>query len=121
MAKTNYTKVEESFREGMNKIAIKKIVDSTDNKLTEKQAAEELRLNKKKTCIYLIGELKRLSKIDKGIYTKLGTNITNAKKLLENPQKLTDEEWAFVLKLKDKLEAYKAAFSTNAKEITAFP
>ena len=118
MAKTNFSKVEESLQQGMNKLAIKKIVDSTDSKVAEKQVAEESRLNKKKICIYLIGELKRLSKSDKSIYSKLGTNMANAKKLLENPKKLTDEEWKFVLKLKAKIEAYKVAFSANIKELS---
>lgn len=116
MAKTNFTKVEDSLRQGIDKLAIKKIVDSTDKKQTEKKSAEELRLNKKKVCIYLIAELKRLSKTDKGIYTKLGITLQNAKKLLENPTKLSDEDWSLVLKLKDKVEAYKRAFASTIKD-----
>lgn len=118
MAKTNYKKVEESLQEGIDQLAIKKIVDSTDTKLHEKNAVSETRLNRKKITIYLITELKRLSKSDKSLYIKLGTNLANAKKLLENPLKLSEEDWAVVLKLKDKVEAYKKAFASVIKEVS---
>jgi hypothetical protein len=116
MSKTNFTKVEESLRHGMDNLAIKKIVDSTDSKKLEKKAEEEARLNRRKIAIYLIGELKKLRKIDERIYSKLGTNLANAKKMLENPLKLSEEEWKAVLKLKDKIEAYKKAYAKNIKE-----
>lgn len=116
MGKTNFTKVEESLKKGMDNLAIKKIVDSTDSKSKEKKVEEEARLNRKKIAIYLIGELKRLHKGDEKLYVKLGTNLPNAKKLLEHPQKLSDTEWKTVLKLKDKLEAYKKAYAKAIKE-----
>lgn len=116
MAKTNFTKVEDSLNKGMSKQAIKKIIDSTDSQIIEKKAAEEKRLNRKRIAIGLITELKRLHKLDERLYAKLGTNLTQAKKTLESPTKLTDEEWATVLKLKDKLEAYKIAFAQSVKQ-----
>lgn len=116
MAKTNFTKVEESLIKGMDKLAVKKIVDSTDSNVNEKKAADEARLNRKKLAIYLISELKRLHKLDQELFIKLGTNIKTAKKLLEHPAKLSDDEWKIVLKLKDKVEGYKKAFAESIKE-----
>lgn len=115
MSKTNFTKVEESLRKGMDKLSINKIVDSTDSKFNEKKAEEEIRLAKKKIAIYLIGELKRLRKSDEKLYSKLGMTLANAKKLLEQPLKLSEEEWKVVMKLKDKLEAYKKAYDKEAR------
>lgn len=116
MSKTNFSKVEESLKKGMDKLAIKKIVDSTDSKINEINAEEEARLNKKKLAIYLIAELKRLRKSDEKLYSKLGTNLGNVKKMLEYPSKLSEEEWKAVLKLKDKVEAYKKAYAKVIKE-----
>lgn len=118
MAKTNFTKVEESLKEGMDKLAIKKIVDSTDSRFEEKKAQQEQRLQRKKTAIYMIAEFKRLHKIDERLYSKLGTSIPTLKKLLEHPLKLSDEEWKTVLKLKDKLEAYKVAYAKMIKDVS---
>lgn len=118
MAKTNFSKVEESLKKGMEKMAINKIIDSTDTKISEKNAEEMERLNKKKTAIYLISELKKLHKNDSRIYSKLGINFTNIKKMLENPLKLTEEEWKNLFKLKDKIEAYKKAYAKAIKEET---
>ncbi|MBN9379022.1 MAG: hypothetical protein BGO14_02580 [Chlamydiales bacterium 38-26] len=118
MAKTNYTKVEDSLKKGIDRLAIKKIVDSTDSKKSEKEKEEEFRLNRRKIAIYLISEIKRLHKGDERIYNKLGVNIANLKKLLEHPLKLSEEEWKSVLKLKDKIEAYKKAYAKTIKEIS---
>lgn len=116
MVKTNFTKVEESLRKGMDNLAIKKIVDSTDSKIIEKKAEAEKRLDRKKIAINMIAELKRLHKSDEKLYSKLGTNLPNAKKLLESPLKLSEDEWKKVLKLKDKIAAYKRAYAKTIKE-----
>lgn len=118
MGKTNFTKVEDSLRKGMENFAIKKIVDSTDSQLKEKKAAEEIRLSRKKIAIYLIGEIKRLKKGDDRLFSKLGLTLVSAKKMLEHPLKLTDDEWKSVLKLKDKVEAYKKAYAKSLKTDT---
>lgn len=116
MSKTNFSKVEDSLKKGMEQIAIKKIVDSTDNNLSEKKLEEETRLNRKKVAIYLIAELKRLHKFDERLFSKLGISLANAKKMLEHPSKLSEEDWRTVLKLKEKLESYKKVNVKTIKE-----
>ncbi|KIC74112.1 hypothetical protein DB42_BL00370 [Neochlamydia sp. EPS4] len=117
MPKTNFTKVEESLIQGLDKLNIKKIIDSTSKDINEKRALDETRINKRKTAIYMISELKRLHKNDERIYLKLGTNLSHIKKMLEHPLKLNAEEWGNVLKLLDKIEAYKRAFAQTIKEV----
>lgn len=116
MGKINFSKVEESLGKGIDKLVIKKIVDSTDSKIQEKKLAEASRLERKKIAIYLIAEFKRLHKNDERLYSKLGTTLANLKKMLESPLKLSDDEWKAVLKLKDKLEAYKKAYAKVIKQ-----
>lgn len=116
MAKTNFTKVEESLRKGLDKLTVKKIVDSTDQKLQEKKEAENERLKRKKTAINLISELKRLHKNDERLFINLGTNFAQIKKMLEHPSKLSDEEWKTVLKLREKIDAYKKVYKKTVKE-----
>lgn len=116
MSKTNFSKVEDSLKKGMEQIAIKKIVDSTDNNLSEKKLEEETRLNRKKVAIYLIAELKRLHKFDERLFSKLGISLANAKKMLEHPSKLSEEDWRTVLRLKEKLESYKKVNVKTIKE-----
>lgn len=116
MAKTNFTKVEESLKSGMEKLQIKKIVDSTDKQLSEKEDLRLKRVEKKKIIFNLIATLKKLEKADSKFYTKIGTPQATIKKLLESPSKLNEEDWAKVLKLNDKIKNYLRVYSSALKE-----
>ena len=117
MAKTNFTKVEESLKSGIEQLKIKEIVDATDSKRQEKTAEKNLRIERKKIVIRLISDIKNLYKKDDNIYKKLGTTIEKAKILLENPSKLTEEQWQEVLKLQTKVESYKKIFGLKETEV----
>ncbi len=59
-----------------------------------------------------------MHKSDDRLFAKLGTNPPNTKKLLEHPLKLSEEEWKAVLKLRDKVEAYKRVYIKTIKEVS---
>lgn len=110
MGKTNFTKVEEALAEGLLKMSVKQflsLADTASKKNTstgESKPAEDLQ---RKLIASLKIEISYLYKKDHSLFEKLPFKASTYKKFIEDPTKLTAEEWEGVKQLKILLEAYK--------------
>ena len=119
MAKTNYTKVEESLAEGMRKIEVDKLLTIADENAAKKpkkttaqtpkvDAANLHRLN------WIHRELKVLQKAEKDPYIRLGISKEEVTKFLNDPLLLTPEDWEKTKSIKEKITNYKAELNKEA-------
>lgn len=108
--KTNYTKVEEALKEGMQKYSLHKLLDEADEaQNVKKESSPDENLTKQKTVISIQRAVKSYSKVDKKFYKKIGYKREDIKNLLSNPDCSQPEVWKNILQLKEKIEAYKKA------------
>lgn len=116
MAKTNFRKVEEALREGLEKIKVKKLLDEADQaggKVSEKELEPE---GQYKVLLVLKEELLFLAKRDPGVYKKVKTSKKTLKTLLSHGMKLTPEEWKKVQKIKGRVDVYRKELAEKRAE-----
>jgi hypothetical protein len=104
MAKTNYTKAEEAWSESLQKMTKSKLLEEADTAQGRPSQAEM----KARSILAaaLKRELKRLHRLDKDIYKKLGIKKKSLDQQLEDLAALTQEEWKGIVQTKEKVEQY---------------
>jgi hypothetical protein len=105
MAKTDYTKMEEALRDELQKMAINKIREAAPS--SKNDSASSLARQRSQILAGLRVELKYFSKQGHDIYGKFKIEKTWIKELLDNPAKLTDEEWQKITHLREDLKKFK--------------
>ncbi len=109
MAKTNYTKVEEALDEGLRKMTVNRLLESTES--AKDQVADKASTKPSgaqgQQIAAIQTELKHLQKQGQKPYEKLGINKKDIKRYIEHPEALTLEDWNNIKKLKEKIDAFK--------------
>jgi hypothetical protein len=111
MAKTNYSKVEGSFDDGLRKIMVGKLLEEADAN-QGKGAIPTVITEQKNILLALHHELRYLQKLGLEPYKKLGILRKKMAKWIEHPETVTEEEWKAIKKFKegaDKLRAISVA------------
>lgn len=124
MPKTNFTKVEEVLEQGLRKYSVEHLLEQADEAAssnpkprnptiaytqeTDKPKAPPLTKDQNQLIHSLQRDVKSLQKKGKGMYSKLGIAKTALKKMIDNPQELTKEEWEKIKQIREKIDQYKA-------------
>lgn len=114
MAKTNYTKVEEMLDQGLRKITVEHLFEMADVAAatgnppagTEKKGQQPDKAQSH-LITSLQRELKMLKKQEQDIYVKLGIKKKVLKRMIENPQDLTPEDWQSLKQIQEKIIAFR--------------
>lgn len=114
MSKTNFTKVEEAFTDGLRKIEVEKLLRIADENSPTKKTSEfksppsnEQPIEQKKLLITLRFELKTLPKeTKKEVYEKLGIEA-GVLELIKETKALKEEDFEKLKMLKEKIESHK--------------
>ncbi len=91
MSKTNFSKVESALEEGLRQISIQKLFELADEAsgIVHKEKTDPsiapLTIEQKRLLRSLQLNLSRLEKVEKKIYTKIGTKKSTFKLLLSTP------------------------------------
>jgi hypothetical protein len=114
MAKTNYTKVEEAFDDGMQKMRVSQLQDlaSLAAELGKFESSFEVNPFSKENrmLITLLKlDLKQLRNTE--IFKTLGINKKDLKEKLDHPEKLSFDDWDQLRTLKFSLQDYKEKLS----------
>lgn len=124
MAKTNYTKVEEAFNDGLRKIEVDKLLDLADEnaKVNKSNSSKEnLKLqpksellDQKKLIINLKFELKTLINLQgKDIFQRLGIEKETLE-ILKREKNFSDEELNQLRSLKEKISSFNEELNKSA-------
>lgn len=112
MPKTNFTKVEKALEEGLHQIEVTHLLDVADDAAGKERKTTLPSQDQRKAILQsLESEIKKLHKQDRTVYKKIGFVKMDIKKLIDNPEALTPEDWKKVRIIKEKLEAYKKELS----------
>ena len=103
MPKTNYTKVESLIDKGLEKRFIEKLVVETGLAAGEKHEP----MPKAYLLESIQWDIIALPEFDKQFFKKLGTPKKEITKLLDNPTKITDEEWKQLMEIRKKMNLLK--------------
>ena len=104
MAKTNFTKVEEALREGLDKMLKEKLLEEADlaqGKKPSKQHAVDQLIAK------IRQEIKILHKHDKEIFLKIGVDEKIIHNLLTSNKPITKKDWQVLQAILKKIELYR--------------
>lgn len=113
MAKTNFTKVEESLAEGLRKMSVGHLLD-----MTNKNPQAELLHQRKQTLKLLLLDLQAIAKIEPKIYEQLNTSKSQLKKFAEDPLAITEQEWSDLLKLKERVVVSKKEMEKKKPKVS---
>lgn len=102
MAKTNYSKVEDSFNEGLLKIDIDRLLEETE----KNGAAAKIHLAKQ-LLISMRFDLRSLQKRGFDPHAELNIDKSTIKTLIQHVDSLTPEEWNVIKETKKKLDKFK--------------
>lgn len=106
MAKTNFTKAEEALSEALQKISCSALLREADAAQGSAISTDEELKERIKISQGLIRTLRRLHRNDREIYKKVGVKKRDLEGLLENPGKLSKEDWELVLQAKVKADEF---------------
>jgi hypothetical protein len=104
MAKTNFTKVEEALRDGLDKMLKESLLEEADaaqGKPSQKQHTTDQLLAK------IRHEFKYLYKIDKEVFQKIGINDKILKELLLTTTSLTQKDIDVLKEVLRRIESYR--------------
>lgn len=113
MSKTNYTKMEEALNEGLLKMSVSRLLDLTNAALDLDQAHSIGQL-----LALLNHEMKILKNHGIDPYEKLGIDKKTLKKLIDNPNHLTAQDFEQIKKLKGKIEEFKKEIESKLPQVT---
>lgn len=114
MAKTNFSKGENILQEIMDKLMREKLLDIAT---TETGGTIDTKLRERIYLIFEIQlELKRLHRSDRKIYRKLGVRRKDLDQLMSDPTKVTEEQWALLTKLKEKVDEHLKELLTTTND-----
>jgi len=102
MAKTNFTKVEESLIEGLRKMDVNRLLEITEHGAN----AEQLQFGKQ-LLLAMQYVLKSLKQRGLDPYKKLGIEKKELDKMLENAGTLKPEDWNRIKEIKVKVDQFK--------------
>jgi len=127
MAKTNFTKAEEAFDDGLRKASVNKLFEIVDENATLSDPEKALELAAKQGKIPIAAdrqllsvlkhELHHLHKKGLDIYTQLNLDKKQFKQWCENPNSLTAAEWTRIKELKEKVDSLKKESQTPDDEL----
>lgn len=120
MPKTNYQKVENAFDEGLRKLLIDQLLESTEKKPklyetektsgldseTESSEAQRIKEVRIQTLLTILRDLKHVHKLDPQVYKTMKLSPKKMKHYVENPGALTPQEWEEIKKIKRDVETY---------------
>jgi len=110
MSKTNFTKVEEALAEGLLKISVEQFLTLADaaskNTVASPNLGTPAELQRRLIACLKI-EISYLYKKDRALFDKLPFSPSAYKKFIEDPTKLTPEDWENVKQLKRLVDEYK--------------
>lgn len=121
MPKTNYQKVEGAFDEGLRKLLIDKLLESTEKKPKQHEAEEETpgitfevessEAQRQKevriqTLLTILRDLKFVYKLDSQVYKNMKISPKKMRRYVENPAALSPQEWEEIKKIKHDVEVY---------------
>lgn len=107
MAKSNFSKVEKALEEGLLRLTSEHLLEEADakgGKQKERLPPPELRIA---ILQKIEKDLKKLHKLDHGIYKKVGLLKEDLKKFIANPSLVTTQEWKSLKEAKDRLDVAK--------------
>ena len=103
MSKTDFSKVEESLIEGLQKMDVNRLLEISEHGAS----AEQLQFGKQ-LLLAMRFVLKSLDQRGLNPYEKLGISKSEIKEMIENASALKSEEWIKVKDLKVKIDKFKA-------------
>ena len=113
MAKTNYSKVEDLLSQGQERLKIQGWIDMTKVETTTEEPNPKA---------YLIFSLNRgldlLPKNDTQFIKELGIAKADILKLIQDPEKLENKDWALIKEIRLKLKAYLSKVAESLPEVT---
>ena len=115
MAKTNFTKVEEALRDGIDKMIKEKLLEEADaaqGKSPQKQHATDQLLAK------IRHEFKYLYKQDKDVFKKLGIDDKILKELLASAKQLTQNDLKVLQEVLKRFDLYKTEMEKQNPQAT---
>lgn len=104
----NYSKIEDALAKSMEKLALDRFIRETDEAAGIKQVTPEEQHSSRNFVKALAHDLNFLAKRDPKFYEKIGVKKDVLKKLLLRPSKIAAADWEKVLKVKQRVDAYKA-------------
>lgn len=124
MAKTNFTKVEEALAEGLRKITVTKLLEEADEASAGKEdSAVHAKEHQDREAAHALiltlqFDLKELSKKAKDVYTKLGIKKKELKKMIDDSESLTPQDWEKLKKLRSQIDDFKKDMTKNHPQST---
>lgn len=104
MAKSNFSKVEKALSEGIIRMTARQLRSQTPSKKMEGIPTAEILSAVLNT---IDQDIKRIHKLETGIYKKVGITKQNLKKMIANPALLTLKDWEKIKDAKGRLEKIK--------------
>lgn len=98
MGKVNYARVEQRLMQGLRKMFVdrlQEVADKTALAISEDEQAE---------LTYIHADLRKLNQEEKEVHKKLGISKEDLKGLVDNPEALSEKEWAKLKELKQAIE-----------------
>lgn len=114
MAKTNYTKVEGSFDEGMRKMMVGNLLNEADAHQGKDVVAPGA--DKKRFLLAIHHELRYLQKKGLEPYSKLGILQRQIAEWLEHPETITEDDWKLIKGYKEGLDKLKSGMQGTASK-----
>lgn len=113
MSKTNYSKVEELLIKGQERVKIQGWIDMT------KQESTPAESNPKAFLLYSLEKgLELLPKGDRQFFKELGINRSEISKLIQDPEKLVDNDWSLIKEIRLKLKKYLSQIADTLPQLT---
>jgi hypothetical protein len=106
MAKTNFTKAEESISETLQKLNREKLLEMADEASGQQPQPASVEGKRILLISQLDRDLKRIYITDKDIYKQLGLKKKMVAGWIKDFAKFSEEEWAKVIKAKASLDEY---------------
>ncbi len=107
MAKTNFSKVEGAFDDGLNKIKIQSLYQKAEEVVSPESALiRERRQQLHQALVWMRYEIKSHSKKDKSFLEQVGIDPKVCELLNREEESLEESEWRLLLENHQKLELY---------------
>lgn len=92
MAKTNYNRVEDALKKGLEKIKVETLLEETESHKTSDKSKKERKLSPKQMLLLLKQDLKQIEKTEPKIYETLGIERKRIATLLKDPSQIGEKE-----------------------------
>lgn len=113
MAKTNFTKVEASLDEGLQKMKVNQLYEITESEKNPRRASLKEQEQKQLLINTLQHDVKIIEKHDHEMYGKIGIEKKELKELIANSKNLSPKDWELVKQIQQKVAVYKEEILKN--------